>query len=426
MLGNMATAIQTPEVVTQVKPPVPMQVPRKFAELFSYPFAFRNFVARGGRGGGKSHTIAMALVTLASHHKLRILCAREFQNSISESVHQLLKDKIEQLGLQSAFIITDKTIYCPATGSDFIFAGIRTNINKIKSLEGVDICWVEEAAKVSKDSLDTLLPTIRKAGSIMVFSYNPDLETDPVDVMFNEKNMPPDTIVVEIPWYENKFFTPALRQLLKHAYKVDPEGAAHIWGGGYRRNSDAQIFRGKYIIEPFAPVTDAIFEADRWSGPYYGLDFGFSSDPTAAVKCWIFQKKLYIEYAEGDTGIEIDHLPTLLKSIPGGETHLWIGDSASPQNISYLSNHGIRCEGAVKGQGSIEFGIDFIKNFEVVVIHPRCSKIEEEFRMYSYKTDKLSRIVLPDVLDAWNHWIDALRYALEKAGSRKLTMYDVL
>lgn len=425
MLGNMATAIQTPEVVTQVQAPPKIGVPIKFAELFNYPFRFRNFVAKGGRGGGKSHTIAMALVTLASQHKLRVLCAREFQNSISESVHQLLKDKIEQLGLQNCFIITDKTIYCPKTGSDFIFAGIRTNINKIKSLEGVDVCWVEEAAKVSKNSLDILLPTIRKAGSVVIFSYNQDLETDPVDVMFGKKP-PPKTIIVDVQWYENVYFTPELLALLKHAYRVDPEGAAHIWGGGYRKNSEAQIFRGKYVIEPFTPVTTATFQADRWNGPYFGLDFGFSNDPTAGVKCWTFKKDLFIEYTAGGTGIEINHLPQLLKTIPGGDKGLWIADSADPGRISYLKNHGIRCEGALKGKDSIEYGIQFIKNFERVVIHPRCTHIEEEFRMYSYKVDKLSGIVTRDILDAWNHWIDGLRYALEKVSGKKKTMYDVL
>jgi phage terminase large subunit len=152
-------------------------------------------------------------------------------------------------------------------GSEFIFAGIRKDIEKVKSTEGIDICWVEEAEKVSKRSWEVLIPTIRKDGSEIWVTFNPDEETDPTYQRF-VVNPPPDAEVVEINWRDNPWFPEVLRKEKDYLFKVDPEAAEHVWEGKCNTRSDAQIFAGKYIIEEFTP--------ENWHGPYYGLDFGFA------------------------------------------------------------------------------------------------------------------------------------------------------
>ena len=178
--------------------------------------------------------------------------------------------------------------------------------------------------------------------------------------------------------------------------------------------SDAQIFRGKYEEKAFT-------QRDDWDGPYFGLDFGFSQDPTAAVKCWIYDGCLYIEQDYGKIGLELDDTaPMMRQHLPGIEKYVVRADSARPESISYLKRHGLpRIVGVQKGKGSVEDGIEFIKSFKRVFIHPEAAATLREFKLYSYKTDRLSGDVLPVVLDENNHYIDAVRYALEPLMKRR-------
>ena len=155
-------------------------------------------VLHGGRGSGKSWSVARALIVLASTRTLRVLCAREIQDSIRDSVHRLLSDQIERLGLGGLFDITRDEIRCPSTGSLFVFAGLAAHtVESIKSFEGVDRVWVEEGHGVSKKSWDTLIPTIRKPGSELWFGWNPGKATDPVDVLLRGETPPPDAVIVQ-------------------------------------------------------------------------------------------------------------------------------------------------------------------------------------------------------------------------------------
>ena len=138
-----------------------IELPAKLAGLFE-PHRYK--IVYGGRGSAKSWSTARALLILAAHDKKRILCGREFQKSIKDSVHKLLSDQITALGLSSVYRITASGI-TSAAGSEFIFEGLRYNATAIKSLEGVDIAWVEQAERLSKTSLDLLIPTVRKDGS---------------------------------------------------------------------------------------------------------------------------------------------------------------------------------------------------------------------------------------------------------------------
>ena len=197
-------------------------------------------VCLGGRGGAKSWGIARALLILGAKSPIRILCAREFQASIKDSVHKLLCDQIEALGLLPFYEITQTSIR-GFNGTEFAFIGLKNNPTNIKSFEGVDICWVEEAQTVSRLSWNILIPTIRKQGSEIWVSFNPDLETDETYQRFVVKP-PRDCIVMRINWSDNPWFPETLR-LEKDALKErDLNAYNQVWEGMCRRSVDGAIF----------------------------------------------------------------------------------------------------------------------------------------------------------------------------------------
>lgn len=214
-----------------------IEFPDKLACLFE-PKRYK--VLYGGRGGAKSWSIARALLLLASSKHLRILCAREFQKSIKDSVHRLLSDQIAELGLSRFYEIQQASIK-GQNGSEFFFEGLRHNVGNIKSYEGVDICWVEEAHLVPKSSWDVLIPTIRKEKSEIWVSYNPDLEDDETHQRF-VVNPPPDSFVVKINYSDNPWFPDVLR-LEKDALKErDPDAYLTVWEGHCRQVLDGAIY----------------------------------------------------------------------------------------------------------------------------------------------------------------------------------------
>lgn len=362
----------------------------------------------GGRGSGKSWAIAEALIVMADMCKLRILCCREIQKSIKDSSYQLLKDTAIRLGIANRFVFLEMEIRHKKTGSTFIFTGLLRNEQTIKSKEGIDICWCEEAQTISETSWETLIPTIRKDGSEIWLSFNPLNNDDPTTKRFVE-NPPPEAYVRKVNFDENPHFTDELRREMEWDKKNDFEKYLHIWEGYPRTFSDAQIFRGKFTVEPFE---DSLAEqADRL---FYGADFGFAQDPSTLIRCFMLDRKLYIDYEAYGVGVEIDELPQLYRSVPGADKWPIKADSARPETISYLLNRcGFNISAAEKWQGSIEDGIAYLKSFEKIVIHPRCKHTTDEFRLYSYKTDKTTNEVLPIILDKNNHCIDAIRYGLD-------------
>lgn len=378
--------------------------PKKLQPLFK-PWRYK--ILHGGRGGTKSWGVARALIAIASNRKVLIMCAREFQNSITESVHRLLDEQILIMGLTSKFIVQDTRIYCPSTGSEFIFVGLRRDITKIKSTEGVDICWVEEAEKVSNKSWEVLIPTIRKTGSEIWVTFNPDDEKDPTWQRFVVKR-PPDSVIIEVNWKDNPWLPETLRKEKDYLFRVDPEAAAHVWDGQLNKRSDAQIFRGKFIIEDF-------IVPEAWYGPYFGQDFGFSTDPAATTKSWIdpTERKLYIEHEAFGYGLMSDELATLIKSIPGADNHVIRADCSRPETIAEMNKRGLMMNSCKKWTGCVEDGIQYLRSFVQIVIHPRCRHMAEEARLYKYKVDQLSGDVLPIIVDKHNHGWDSLRYAHE-------------
>lgn len=378
------------------------EFPAKLAPLFR-PHRYK--IAYGGRGGSKSWGIARALILLAAQKPIRVLCARELQTSIQESVHRLLADQIDALGLGARFLVQQKGIY-GVNGSDFIFSGIRNNPTKIKSTEGVDMCWVEEAEKVSDSSWEILIPTIRKPGSEIWITFNPSDEDDPTYKRFIV-NPPPDSVLMPISWRDNPWFPEELRKEKDYLARVDWQAYLHVWEGHCRTTSDAQVLKGKWRVEGFEPQKD-------WAGPYFGADWGFSTDPTALSKSWIAGRTLYIEHEAYGVGVEIDGIPAKFSTIPDAKNYVIRADNARPETISYLQRNGFpKLTAARKWPGSVEDGVEFLRSFESIVIHPRCRHAAEEARLWSFKTDRLSGDVLPQLAPGHDHVFDAIRYSLE-------------
>lgn len=389
-----------------------IELPPKLIPVFSPSRGeLRYRGAYGGRGSGKSFTFAKMAAVWGYAEKLRILCTREMQNSIKESFHAELKNAIASEPWLEASYDVGVDYIRGANGTEFIFRGLRHNQGSIKSLAQIDLCIVEEAEDVPETSWQILEPTIRAPKSEIWVIWNRRQKGSPTDKRFIQSE-PPRSRIVELNHDDNPWFPPELEEQRVHARRVMDDALYwHIWEGQYYEQSDAQVFARKYEVEEFEPKANS----RHWQGPYYGLDFGFAQDPTAGLKCWIHNRVLYIEYEAGQVGLELDDTAEfLLERLPDISRHTVRADNARPESISYLARYGLpRIEGVEKGKGSVEDGVEFIKSFDKVVIHPRCKQTLAEFRLYSYKTDRLSGDVLPVILDANNHYIDALRYALE-------------
>jgi Phage terminase large subunit len=212
--------------------------------------------------------------------------------------------------------------------------------------------------------------------------------------------------VREVNHDENPWFPEELRLEMEFDRSRDIDKYNHIWLGKYRQNSEARVFRN-WRVEAFDSPSNVEYRL--------GADFGFSVDPSVALRCWIDGTQIFVDYEAWGLGIEINDLPQMFLSIPDAEKYWLTADSSRPETISYLRNHGFpRIAPAIKGARSVEEGVQFLKSYDVVV-HPRCQKLIDELTHYSFKTDPLTGQVLGVLEDKNNHCIDALRYAVEGA-----------
>lgn len=396
-----------------------ISLPQYAAPLFQ---PFRNKVLLGGRGSAKSFSIAKALIIITASQKKKVLCGREFQNSINDSVHSLLRSQIEEMKLSHLFSIKQNSIESTC-GSEFLFKGVRHNVNSIKSIPDIDILWLEEADTISQTSWDILIPTIRKDGSEIWCSYNPNKEDDPTHKKFvNTKNPPANSYIVKVSYKNNPWFPEVLRKEMEYQYKVDPDLAMHIWEGECRTHSDAQIFKDKWEFRHFEVQ-------DHWDGPYFGADWGFSTDPSILTRSYIDHNEriLYVRNGSYGYGVELDDLPEFFSSVPMSRERLIRADNSRPETISYISRKGFNIEAARKWPGSVQDGITWLRSFQKIIIHTDCPNVRDEFKNYSYKVDRLTGDVTTDIIDLHNHGIDGLRYALEPLISAgNLGILDVL
>ncbi len=389
-----------------------IEIPPKLIPVFSKP-NMRYRGSFGGRGSAKTRTFAKMTAVVAYQRAMNnesgvILCGREFMNSLEDSSLEEVKQAIRaESFLNDFFEIGEKYIRTKCGRVSYIFSGLRHNLDSIKSKARILLAWVDEAESVSEMAWSKLIPTVREHNSEIWLTWNPEKRDSATDKRFRQ--FPPEnSAIVEMNYTDNPWFPDVLEQeRLNDKKRLDDATYRWIWEGAYLEASEAQIFNGKYEELEFKPNQD-------FNGPYFGLDFGFAKDPTAAVKCWVFDNNLYIEYEAGKTGLELDHTAGFMKErVPDIEKYILRADSARPESISYLKRNGIpRIEGVKKWSGSVEDGIEHIKSYNKVYIHPRCKETLREFRLYSYKTDRLTGDVLPTVLDEHNHYIDAIRYAL--------------
>lgn len=397
-----------------------IELPPKLIPVFAHPRgSIRYRGAYGGRGSGKSFNFAKMAAVFGGIEPLRILCTREFMNSIKESFHAEIKNAIaSNAWLASIYDVGIDYIRgkkgTSADGTEFLFKGLRNNVSSVKSTAQIDICIVEEAEDVPEQSWIDLEPTIRAPKSEIWVLWNPKNKESSVNQRFIA-TPPPRCHIVKMDYMDNPWFPTELEEQRQHAQRTMTAAMySHVWEGEYLERSEAQIFKDKYRVMAFEP-------SEHWGMPYCGLDFGFSQDPTAAVKCWVHDNRLYIEYEAGKVGLELDKTAQYLcKAINDFASHEIQADSARPESINYLQRHGLpKIVGVEKGKGSVEDGILFMQSFDKIVIHPRCVETIAEFSKYSYKVDKQSGRVTNDIVDAYNHYIDAVRYALNRLIKRK-------
>ncbi len=402
-----------------------MNLPYAFRELET-PSRYKAF--HGGRGGAKSHSFAQTLVIRGTERPLRVLCCREIQRSISSSVKQLLDDKIRDAGLGEAYRSTDRAIHGP-NGTEFLFAGLRNNPESVKSMEGIDVAWVEEANTVSQRSLTLLGPTIRNDDSEVWFSWNRRHVKDPVDNMFLGGEPPPGSIVRKVTWRDNPWFPQVLRDDMEWDKSRDRDKWLHVWEGEPIIRSDAHVFTNWRVEDLDGRMPEGCV-------PRLGADWGFSVDPTVLVECYVWGRTLYIRREAYKVRCEIDETPSLFAGTDSREPPRWenphghvgllsarthhriVADSARPETISYMKRRGFNITRAIKGPRSVEEGVEFMKSHDIVV-HPDCVHVADELTHYSYKEDPLTDEVLPELSDRDNHVIDACRYALEGVRRRR-------
>jgi phage terminase large subunit len=362
--------------------------------------------AWGGRGSGKSHMFAELMIEAhIIDQKRRSVCVREIQKSLNQSVKRLLETKIQDMNAGAYFEVQDAVIKAKKGDGAIIFQGMQNHTaDSIKSLEGYDCAWVEEAQSLSQTSLDLLRPTIRKPDSELWFTWNPRQNSDPVDFLLRGPTPPKDATVIKVNFNDNPWFPQVLRDEMEYDKRRDPDKYQHVWQGSYLTNSSARVFKN-WKIDEFDAPPDAIHRL--------GADWGFSVDPTTLVRCHIIGRTLYIDHEAYMVGCEIVNTPELFMQVPEAEKWPIVADSARPETISHMRKNGFpKIMTAVKGPKSVEEGIEFLKGYDIVV-HPRCTHTIDELTLYSYKQDPLTGKILPVLEDKKNHVIDALRYACE-------------
>ncbi|WP_368869236.1 PBSX family phage terminase large subunit [Proteus terrae] len=389
-----------------------IEIPPKLIPVFEGNYRYR--CSHGGRGSAKTRTFALMTAIRGYMAAMNgqsgvILCAREYMNSLEESSMEEVKQAIRSVPwLNDFYELGEKYIRTKCRSVSYVFAGLRHNLDSIKSKARILIAWVDEAESVSEMAWSKLIPTVREEGSEIWVTWNPERDGSATDKRFC-KSPPDNSMIVEMNYDDNPWFPSVLEEeRLSDQSRLDPNTYAWIWEGAYLENSDKQVLANKYVVQSFPD--DLWQKADRL---LFGADFGFAKDPNTLLRQFILNDCLYIEYEAYGIGVELDHMPAFYDKIP--ESRKWPikADSARPETISYLKRQGFNISAAKKWQGSVEDGITHLRGFKQIIIHPRCKETAKEARLYSYKTDRITGEVLPIIEDKNNHCWDAVRYGLD-------------
>ena len=389
-------------------------MPQKVIENFSRKARTRVF--KGGRGSAKTRSLAlMSGIRIYQLAQLGVegvfLASREHLNSLDESSMEEIKAAIRSVDwLNEYFDIGEKYIRTKNRRISYAFAGLRHNLDSIKSKARIIGNWTDEAETVSENAWRKLIPTLRSEGDGWIaenwVSYNPESPDSATHRRF-VKDPPEDCIVTDINWQDNPWFPDILEKARQDDLRLRPDVYDHIWEGEFLNLTEAQVFHGKVSVREFKP-------SNTWDGPYQGVDFGFRPDPLCALRVWVYDNRIWIEREAYGTGVEIDAMAGFIKkAMPDFNDYVTRADSAEPKTISYAKRNGLsKMEAVKKWPNSVMEGVRFLRGFEEIVIHPRCQGASRDFRLYSHKTDRLTGDILPDLLDADNHAPDTVRYAL--------------
>ena len=323
------------EAVSNVDFPIKLQMlfePKRYKVLY------------GGRGGAKSWGIARALLVIGVKKPTRVLCAREFQNSIGQSVHKLLSDQILALKLESFYEITQNSIR-GQNGSEFSFVGLKNNVANIKSYEGVDICWVEEAQSVSKTSWNVLIPTIRKENSEIWISFNPELESDETYQRF-VLNPPENSVVAKINWQDNPWFPETLKLEKDALYSRDRSAYNTVWEGLCRQTVDGAIFAKEMTLaELEGRITNVAY--DPIKPVHFVFDLGFADSTAFWAVQFIGMETRLIRYYENSQET-IAHYLAKIQSYGYVVDTIWLPHDAGNRT---LASNGKSIEEIVRASG---------------------------------------------------------------------------
>jgi phage terminase large subunit len=370
--------------------------------------------AYGGRGSGKSHFFAELLIERClARPATRAVCVREVQRSLDQSVKQLLVRKMAALDVTRGFEVLENEIHVLDDAGErrglVVFQGMQNHTaESLKSLEGFDIAWVEEAQALSAKSLELLTPTLRAPGAQIWFSWNPRRADDPVDAFMRGPGAAEDSDIacVAVNYHDNPWFeATSLRADMERDRRRDPDKYAHVWLGDYQRRSAASVFSHWRVTE---------FEVPAGARPYFGADWGFAVDPTVLIKAYVDEagRRILVDDEAWAVGCELDDTPALFRRVAGAADWPIRADGARPETIAFMNRRGFAIRPAVKGPGSVEEGVAFLQNHDIWV-RPRCAHMIDELSLYAYRVDGRTDEVLPVLEDRHNHCVDALRYALE-------------
>lgn len=395
------------------------------------------FWIKGGRGSTKSSFCAIEVVLgIISDPKANALCLRKVGDTVRKSLLPTLLWAINTLGLTQLFDHTKsptEITYLP-TGQKIIMTGLDdpSKLKSIKVEKGyLKILWFEELADFNgMEEIRNVRQSVVRGGEkfIVLASYNPP--KDPNSWVNKEctKDIPDrmvhDSNYLDVPrhWLGEQFFKDA--ESLK---SVDPDKYEHEYMGIATGQSERLVFHGKWEEKAFkTPPVSEIYQ----SRFFYGVDWGFANDPTVMTRCFIVKdlegSDLYIDYEVGGVGVEFGELPDLFDAVPDAKMWKIYADCSRPETISYMANRGYNIAGAKKWDGSVKEGIEYIRSFRRIYIHPRCRKTIEEFKNYSYKVDKNTQDILPVLVQGFDHHCDSLRYGLSDYIRNKVSILDVL
>lgn len=379
----------------------------------------------GGRGGGKSQSVGLALLIKGMEKPMRFLCTRELQASIADSVHRLLSDMIRKHGLDSFYEILQTTIR-GKNGTEFLFKGLKHNITEIKGLEGVDICWVEEAENISERSWELLIPTIRKDGSEIWIVLNPRNATDPTYQRFIAEAHD-DVLLKKVSWRDNPFFPDVLRKEMEKLRSIDIEAYNHIWEGELDTRRSGAVYakqlskardEGRITRVPYDPGHE-VFTA--W-------DLGFGDSTAIWWLQFVGRELRWIDCYE-NSGEQLDHYAGVVKAKPynymqtahflphdGGAGNIR-GDSVSKQ----LFSMGLR-NIVLQRETDINPGIELLRQTisYSVFDSDKCKNGISALEAYAYEWDQERSVFKNKPRHDWtSHYSDAARYAAIAAGQVK-------